>query len=231
MQDAPEINASDAGFRSHLAVFVVTGLFLFTLNLLTSPGSWWFYWPLFFWGWAVAIHAAVTYGTDAPAQILATLRTLIPTSRRATSGVRAMPESAIDAVDERLRHLWQVAREIPDDRVREQAFRICAAADRVARVMTADETDAEIVSWYDKNLLAPTEALLSRYVRLATRGVAGADETLRQVESQNLPSIESRLDALYDQLHRGDVVDLAVASEMLDFELPQAPPSILQSRT
>ena len=67
-------------------------------------------------------------------------------------------------------------------------------------------------------------------IRLAGRDVAGAGATLRRVEEQNLPLIESRLDALYDQLHRGEIVDLAVASEMLDIELLDSPPVSGSSR-
>ncbi|MGH2616538.1 MAG: hypothetical protein ACRDJC_14955, partial [Thermomicrobiales bacterium] len=87
------------------------------------------------------------------------------------------------------------------------------------------------VTWFDRQLLEPTASLLDRYVRLSQRGVAGADETLRRVEEQNLPLLISRFDALYDQLHRGEIVDLAVASEMLDLDLPEPPPAALHART
>ena len=38
-------------------------LLLFTINVLTSPGSLWFYWPLMGWGIAVALHALRVFGT------------------------------------------------------------------------------------------------------------------------------------------------------------------------
>jgi hypothetical protein len=216
-------------------VYLVVGLFLLTLNLLTGPDELWFYWPMFFWGWAVLIQAAATYGTDAPARVLDILRSLVPgaatTSRAAPppAGIRdgRFEPASIVSVEQRVQRLWRIARQIPDNAVREQAFRICAAADRIAEVMAADRTDARTVAWFDQRMLAPTESLLGGYLRLAIRGVSGADSTLRRVEEQNLPQIESRLDALYQQLHRGDVIDLAVASEMLDLEphMPDLPPS------
>ena len=51
------------GFYVHLTVYVVVNLFLFALNMLTSPGSLWFYWPLLGWGIAVALHALRAFGS------------------------------------------------------------------------------------------------------------------------------------------------------------------------
>ncbi len=222
----------DAAFRSHLTIYLVVGLFLLTLNLLTSPGELWFYWPLFFWGWALIFQAVATYGADAPWRALAVVRSIVPgltataqlPSARRTPNSAPFAAAAFAAVHERIERIKEIALRIPDGPVREQAFRICAAADRIAEAMAADRTDAKTVTWFNERLLEPTESLLASYVRLVGRGVAGAGETLRRVEEQNLPLIESRLDTLYDQLHRGEIVDLAVASEMLDIELPDSPP-------
>jgi hypothetical protein len=230
----------DAAVRTHLMVFLVTSLFLLTINLLTGPDELWFYWPVFFWGWAVVIQAAATYGTDAPARVLGVLRSIVPgaaatdhSSPKAHGAtdeyVETVATVAIESVEQRVQRLWRIARQIPVAAVREQAFRICAAADRIAEVMVADRTDARTVAWFGERLLAPTESLLAGYLRLAGRGIAGADATLRRIEEQNLPQIESRLDTLYQQLHRGDVIDLAVASEMLELELDDAPPSLRSS--
>ena len=45
------------GFYIHLGVFMVVNLGLFAINMLTSPDTLWFYWPLLGWGVGVAIHA------------------------------------------------------------------------------------------------------------------------------------------------------------------------------
>jgi hypothetical protein len=45
------------GFYTHLVVYVLVNLFLLVLNVLTSRGDWWFYWPLFGWGIGVVAHA------------------------------------------------------------------------------------------------------------------------------------------------------------------------------
>ncbi len=49
------------GFYAHITVFIAVNVFLFVLNILTSPGVLWFYWVTFFWGIGLAIHALDTY--------------------------------------------------------------------------------------------------------------------------------------------------------------------------
>jgi hypothetical protein len=239
-----EMSKGEAAYRSHLMVYLVTGCFLLTLNLLTSPGDLWFYWPLFFWGWALVFQAVATFGAQAPARTLEALRAIIPGLSSATTPSAPTPAppdtvpaarrvtransapfaaTAFAAVHERIEELREITLQIPQGSVREQADRICAAADRIVAAMAADRASEELVGWFDTQLLTPTASLLGSYVRLSGRGVAGAEETLRHVEEQNLPLLESRLDALYTQLHRGEIVDLAVASEMLELEPPEPP--------
>ena len=240
-REAARPSMRETAFRSHLTTYLVTGLFLLSLNLLTSPGDLWFYWPLFFWGWALIVHAVATYGADAPVRAAAALRSIVQGLMDALPGPsgetkrvsRSAPfaATAFASVHERIERLKEISGQIPEDRIRDQALRICTAAERIAETMAADRIDGRTVTWFNDRLLEPTESLLDGYVRLSGRGIAGADETLRRVEEQNLPLIESRLDALYDQLHRGEVIDLAVASEMLELELLEAPPTSLRARS
>jgi hypothetical protein len=49
------------GFYQHLLVYVLVNIFLFVLNVLTSPRDLWFYWPLLGWGIGVVAHAASVF--------------------------------------------------------------------------------------------------------------------------------------------------------------------------
>lgn len=49
-------------FYTHLTTYLVMGGFFFTLNVLTSPGNWWFYWPMMGWGIGVAIQYFKVFG-------------------------------------------------------------------------------------------------------------------------------------------------------------------------
>lgn len=50
------------GFYIHFGVFAIVSLFLFAINILTSPSVYWFYYPILSWGLAVAIHYLVIFG-------------------------------------------------------------------------------------------------------------------------------------------------------------------------
>lgn len=51
-------------FLGHLVVFVLVNLFLFFLNLVTSPNVWWFQWSLFGWGIGLVLHGVSVYILD-----------------------------------------------------------------------------------------------------------------------------------------------------------------------
>lgn len=42
----------------HLVVFLVVGSVLLALDLLTSPGTLWFFWPMGAWAAGLALHVA-----------------------------------------------------------------------------------------------------------------------------------------------------------------------------
>ena len=46
------------GFYVHAVVFVAVMMLLLVVNIVTSPGTLWFIWPLMGWGFAVALHGA-----------------------------------------------------------------------------------------------------------------------------------------------------------------------------
>jgi 2TM domain-containing protein len=50
------------GFYTHLTVFVLVNILLFAINILTSPHSLWFYWPLIGWGIGLLAHAFTVFG-------------------------------------------------------------------------------------------------------------------------------------------------------------------------
>lgn len=49
-------------FYQHRNVYLVIGGFFLALNLLTSPGTWWFYWPMLGWGIGLGIQYMKVFG-------------------------------------------------------------------------------------------------------------------------------------------------------------------------
>ncbi len=50
------------GFYSHLGIFIAINVLLVIINVITSPGQWWFYWVTIFWGIAVIFHGSRVFG-------------------------------------------------------------------------------------------------------------------------------------------------------------------------
>jgi hypothetical protein len=47
----------DPGFAIHFAAYLAVNILLIVINLVTTPGKYWFYWPLLGWGLGIAGHA------------------------------------------------------------------------------------------------------------------------------------------------------------------------------
>lgn len=229
----------DEGFEQHLRGYLGFVGFFFVINLVTSPGRWWFYWPVLIWGAFLVMHAFGTYGPYAPVAIVNIIRNWFNTSKAQVPPVKAAapkpataPTAAAPAhytaaeAEARIARLWRTARMIQHPATQEKAFQVCAAADRVAEALAMDNAESQLVTWYIERYIQPTETLLSQYARLERRGVEGAAATLAKVETEDLPLLQSKLDTLYQQLHRGDLVSLQVASEMLEFGLSEPPPRL-----
>lgn len=50
------------GFYSHFGIYAIMGIFFFTLNMLTSPATYWWYWPMLGWGIGIASHYIAVFG-------------------------------------------------------------------------------------------------------------------------------------------------------------------------
>ncbi|WP_395066954.1 2TM domain-containing protein [Flavobacterium sp.] len=45
------------GFYGNLIAYIIFNIFFLVLNIMTSPGELWFFWPLLGWGIGVLFHA------------------------------------------------------------------------------------------------------------------------------------------------------------------------------
>ena len=48
-------------FYRNLLTYVGVNILLIIINLITSPGSLWFYWVTIFWGIAILLHASKVF--------------------------------------------------------------------------------------------------------------------------------------------------------------------------
>lgn len=50
------------GFYIHATVYLAVNVLLIAINLSTSPGQIWFFWPLIGWGIGLAAHGLSVFG-------------------------------------------------------------------------------------------------------------------------------------------------------------------------
>lgn len=219
------------GFTTHLGVYLIIMIAFFLLNLATSPDSWWFFYPFLPWGVGLAIHGWNVLGSDRLFDDKWTERKADELLKKQQSN-RAMPRDSSEESPAATADLIQqsatlidqmrvAARQIPKPDVRRQTLAICASADQVLSAIEENPREAALARDFLGRYLMPASAIIGDYSRLASRNVASAQPTLAKVESHDLPLLTSKLNDLYDRLHRGNLIDLEVAREMLRFDVAE----------
>ena len=61
MKNQRDLAKARVEFKIHLYTFIVVMSLLLIIDLLTSPGSIWFVWPLLGWGIGLIVHALTVY--------------------------------------------------------------------------------------------------------------------------------------------------------------------------
>ena len=115
-----------------------------------------------------------------------------------------------------------LARRIAKPAVRAHVDRI---ADQIERTLAAMREDRNLAAApiFNEHVLEPFAALLTQYVHLVARGVRSADGLLAKTETRDLPMIERRVAECYEQLHRGNLIDLATLGEVIELTLESIP--------
>lgn len=112
------------------------------------------------------------------------------------------------------------ARTIPKADVRQQTLGLCASADLVLSAIEENPNETELASDFLNRYLTPASAIVTGYSRLANRNIPSGQATLEKVETHDLKLLSTKVDEIYDRLHRGTLIDLEVAREMLSLEVP-----------
>ncbi|CAA9560618.1 MAG: hypothetical protein AVDCRST_MAG19-1769 [uncultured Thermomicrobiales bacterium] len=201
---APRQQVSTA--LSVLAPAVAGALFVFTV----VP---WASWVVFAFGWmlfpVVGLLArgvaGVAQETDLRRRSGPALRAGLGRAQTLAAELRQRAEAAgAPATEVRLARLWRSAALLPTTIARDEALRVCAAAERLEAALAADGAAARAIRPAFDRLLAEADAVLAPYARLAARGDAAAEDALREVEQVGLPLLAAKLDALAAAVTTGD---------------------------
>lgn len=231
----PEEQAVDQmqGFLQHLGSYAIVILMLLIINLVTGAESLWFLWVAFFWGVGIAFHAYdVFIGENKElARRIAAKRMGMPREELAHEPTTTTPraptaDSEIATIVRRgaqlVDRMRADARMIPRSEARREALAACAAADQVLSAIEDHPDEVVLARDFLHRILEPGSTLVRDYARLASRDVPSARETVAEVESNDLPALTGRINAIYDRMHRGTLIDLEVAREMMALDTPGA---------
>jgi hypothetical protein len=225
-------------FLQHLGAFIIVNVMLIIINVTTSPGDWWFPWVTFFWGIGLAFHAFDVFvgeNNELARRITAHrmgMHSHSPAPARASASVPSEParKTTSPEIAEIVRQgnalvdgMRADARLIPGSEARREALAACAASDQVLSAIEDHPEEVVLARDFLHQFLEPSSKLIRDYARLASRDVPSARRTVAEVESNDLPALTRRANAIYDRMHRGTLIDLEVAREMMALDVPIQP--------
>lgn len=210
-------------FMGFAGVYVAVGTFFLLINLFSGPGDLWFFWPmlpmtipLVILAWRA--FAASRFGDDWVEQQVER-----SVSQAGFAQQREEPATEINAIEAQAADLIdgmrRSARQIPKPAVRARALDVCASADRVLAAIGDNPEEIALARDFVGRYLTPASSIMNDYARLASRNVASAQATLQRVEDHDFPLLQQKLDEVHDRLHRGSIIDLQVAREMLSLDV------------
>lgn len=209
-------------FMNFAGVYVAVGMFFLLINIFSGITPVWFFWPMLPMTIPLVILAwrafALSRFDDDWVNDQVEKRVappVAPTPKAATTEIDEIAARAEELID----GMRRSARQIPKPAVRTRALDVCAAADRVLSAIGDNPSEVALARDFVGRYLTPASTILSDYSRLASRNIAAARPTLERVEDHDLPLLEEKLNEVHDRLHRGSIIDLQVAREMLSLDV------------
>lgn len=226
-------------FIQHLMAYLIVNGSLMVLNLVTGPSDPWFLWVAFFWGIGLAFHAVDVFMGDGNQLAQKIVDKIDRKTRPAAVADAPQPQRVTIAAPERAPSLTEIqsiisrgqavvdemrrdARQLPQGQPRRDAMTMIGKADDILLAIEEQPDEVLLARDFLNGLLIPVGKLVRDYSRLALRDVPSAQPTLREVEESDFPALITRLDAVYERLHRGNLIDLEVAREMMALDTPIA---------
>lgn len=208
-------------FMNFAGVYLAVGTFFLLINIFSGISPLWFFWPMLPMTIPLVILAwrafALERFDDAWVEQQVGKRAGAP--RVATPG----PATELDAITaqagEMIDDMRRSARQIGKPGVRAQALDVCATADRVLSAIGDNPGEVALARDFVGRYLTPARTIFDDYARLSSRNIAAARPTLARVEEHDLPLLAKKLDEVHERLHRGSLIDLQVAREMLSLDV------------
>lgn len=210
-------------FLMHAMVYGIIMSMLFLLNLATWEGMLWMIFPAIGWGAFLALHGSFAWiisNIGVPNRMLDRAQEPVsmpqirkdPKNETSDAELDRIVLGGLDKVDE----MRAIGRNMRTTSARRNALTAVSSIESTLLALEGQTDELPLAREFSGAFLEPAHKIFVEYDRLATRDVQSAKALLQEVEQNDLPRITERAEQVYERVHRGTMIDLEVAREMLN---------------
>ena len=206
-----------SSFLLHGMVYGIVMVLLFLINLLTWDGFFWFPFPALGWGAFLALHGGIAWMTanaGVADRAMERAQQIQPRSGKKTpaeSELFQLIGRDLKKVDE----MRAIARQMESPSARRNGLEAVNSIENTLIALEDQPDELPLAREFSGSFLEPAYRIFVEYDRLSRRDVQSARSVLQQVEREDLPRITERAAQMHERIHRGTLIDLEVAREML----------------
>lgn len=205
-------------FLLHAMFYGIVMIMLFMINLLTWDGFFWFPFPAMGWGIFLAMHGGVAWLTSNAGvsdRAIAKAQQIQPPSARKEPGENELFQIItrdLKMVDE----MRGIARQMQTPSARRNGLEAVNSIENTLIALEGQTDELPLAREFSGAFVEPAYRIFVEYDRLSRRDIQSAKSVLQQVEMEDLPRITERAAQVHERVHRGTLIDLEVAREMLN---------------
>ncbi len=209
-------------FILHGLVYAAIMTMLFFINLLTWDGMLWMVFPLFGWGAFLAIHGGVAWlvaNAGVSSRMVERARKPVsiptPTSHNRQKPAETELEKIVLAGLGKVDTMRAIGRNMRTASARRNAMQAVNSIERTLIALENQVDELPLAREFSGSFVEPAHKIFVEYDRLSRRDIQSAKALLDEVEQKDLPRISERAEQVHERVHRGTMIDLQVAREML----------------
>ena len=209
-------------FLIHAMVFGVIMAMLLLINLLTWSGMLWMIFPAIAWGAFLAIHGGLAYITanaGVSNRMVERAREPLPIPAFRKPNPNS-PEGELAAIVldnlNKVDQMRAIGRNMRTPSARRSSLIAVGAIENTLLALEGNTDELPLAREFAGSFIEPAHRIFVEYDRLSQRDIQSAKALLQQVEQHDLPRITERAEKVHERVHRGTMIDLQVAREMLN---------------
>lgn len=209
-------------FLVHAIVYGAIMAMLLLINLLAWNGMLWMMFPAIGWGAFLAIHGGLAYLTanaGVSNRMVERAREPLPTPAFRKPNLNT-PEGELNAIVleslAKVDQMRAIGRNMRTPSARRNSLIAVGAIENTLLALEGNTDELPLARDFAGSFIEPAHRIFVEYDRLSQRDIQSAKALLQQVEQHDLPRITERAEKVHERVHRGTMIDLQVAREMLN---------------